>query len=172
MIIFSTKKLKPFKKSIFKKLFKQIDDCLMGEPISVVLSDVYAGKMEGDIVVPSKLVFCKRYVNDTYVKRKKNDIDELYNALNLYHQNIKQSLEFHPMEIIRSNGKITIQVYNKMKKLPVHCTSKILVRYKRNTIIGESTELRKFPPILTLRLNLLLTNTEQPDSLPDLSALL
>ena len=144
----------------------------MGEPISVVLSDVYACKMEGDIVAPSKLVFCKRYVNDTYVKRKKNDIDELYNALNLYHQNMKQSLELHPTEIIRSNGKITIQVYNKIKKLPVYWTSKIPVRYKRNAIIGESTELRKFPPILTLRLNLLLTNTKQPDSLPDLSALL
>ena len=90
----------------------------MGEPISVALSDIYVCKMEGDIVAPSKLVFCKRYLNDTYVKRKKNNIDELYNALNLYHQNIKQTLELHPTEIIRSNFKITIQVYNKMKKAP------------------------------------------------------
>ena len=50
-----------------------------------------------------------------------------------------------------------------MKKLPVYGTSKIPVRYKRNAIIGESTELRKFPPILTLRLNLLLTNTKAPE---------
>ena len=31
-------------------------------------------------------------------------------------------------EIIRNNGKITTQVYDKMKKLPVHWTSKIPMR--------------------------------------------
>ena len=43
--------------SIFKKLklttecvFKQIDGCAMGRPISVVLLDIYVCKMEEDIV--------------------------------------------------------------------------------------------------------------------------
>ena len=87
------------------------------------------------LVTPSKPLFYKRYMDDTYVERKKNETDELYNALNLYHQNIKLILELDPtkfldIEIILSNGKITTQVYNKMTKLALHWTSKIPVRYK------------------------------------------
>ena len=120
----------------------------MGGPISVVLSDIYVCKMEEDIVAPSKPLFYKRYVDDTYVRRKKNETDELYNALNSYHQNIKLTLGLNPTkfldtEIIRSNVKITTQVYNKMKKFPVHWTSKIPVRYKRNAITGELHRAKK-----------------------------
>ena len=101
----------------------------MGGPISIVLSDIYVCKIEEDVVARAKPLFCKRYVEDTYVRKKRNQTDELYNALNSYHQNIKLTLELDPTkffdtEIIRSNGKITIQEYNKMKKLPVHWTSK------------------------------------------------
>ena len=99
----------------------------MGGPISVVLSDIYVCKMKQNIVAPSKLLFYKRYVDDTYVRRKKNETDKLYNALDSYHQNMKLSLELDPTkfldtDIIRSNGKMTPQVYNKMKKLPVYWT--------------------------------------------------
>ena len=60
-------------------------------------------------------------MDDTYVRRKKNETDELYNALKSYHQNVELTLEFNPTkfldtEIIRSNDKITTQVYNKMRK--------------------------------------------------------
>ena len=84
--IYVKKELKPFcKKSIFKKqlnklmtecvfsannrLIKKIDGCPMAGPISVVLSDFYVCKMEENIVAPSKPLFYKRYVDDTYVKR-------------------------------------------------------------------------------------------------------
>ena len=63
---------------------KQIDGCPMGGLISVVLLDICVCKMEEDIVAPSKPLFYKRYVHDTYyARRKKNQTDELYNALNL-----------------------------------------------------------------------------------------
>ena len=125
------------------RLIKQIDGCPMGGTISVVLSDIYVCKMKEDIVAPSKSLFYKCYVDDTYVRRKKNESDELYNAMH-----IKLTLDLNPTkfldtEIIRSNGKITTQVYNKMKKLPVHWTSKIPVRYKRNAIIGELHRAKK-----------------------------
>ena len=149
----------------------------MGGPISVVLLDIYVCKMEEDIVTPSKPLFYKRYVDDTYVRRKKNETDELYNALNSYHQNIKLTLELNPTkfldtEIIRSNGKITTQVYNKMKKLPVHWTSKIPVRYKRNAIIGELHRAQKIASNFDIEINVLLKNIPQPDSLADLFFLL
>ena len=87
-------------------------------------------------------------MGDTYVRRKKNETDELYNSLNSYHQNIKLTLDFDPTkfldtEIIRSNGKPATQMYNKMKKLPVHWTSKIPVRYKRNAVISELHRVKK-----------------------------
>ena len=67
------------------RLIKKIDGCPMGGPISAVLSDIFICKMEEDTVATSKPLFYKRYVDDTYVRRKKNETDELY----LYHQNIK-----------------------------------------------------------------------------------
>ena len=85
------------KKSIFKKLLikltkectfsvnngliKQIGGCPMGGPISVVFADIYMCKMEDDVVTPLKPIFYKRYVDDTYL-RKKNATDELFEKLN------------------------------------------------------------------------------------------
>ena len=72
--------------SVNDRLIKQIDGCAMGGPVSVVLSDIYVYKMEENIVGPSKPLFYKRYVDNTYVRRKKNETDKLYNALNSLHQ--------------------------------------------------------------------------------------
>ena len=81
-------------------------------------------------------------------EEKNNETDELYNALNSYHQNIKLTFDldltkFLDTEILRSNSKIKTQVYDKMKELPVHWTSKIPVRYKRNAILGELHRAKK-----------------------------
>ena len=54
------------------RLIKQIDGCPVGGPISAVFGDIYMCKMEDDIVAPIKPLFHKRYVDDTYVTRKKN----------------------------------------------------------------------------------------------------
>ena len=43
----------------------------MGGPISVVYSDIFMCQMESDVVVSAKPLFYKRYVDDTYVCRKK-----------------------------------------------------------------------------------------------------
>ena len=52
-------------------------------------------KMENDIVVPTKPVFCRRlFVDDIHNRRKKNAQDKLYHSLNNYHKNIKLAIEF------------------------------------------------------------------------------
>ena len=95
------------KKSIFKKLLikltkectfsvnnrsiKQIDGCPMGGPMSVVFADIYMCKMEDDVVAPLKPMFYKRYVDDTYVRRKENTTDDLFEKRSTYHGNIKLS---------------------------------------------------------------------------------
>ena len=140
--IYTNKELKPLcKKSIFKKLLikltkesvfsannrliKQIDGCPMGGPISVVFSDICMCKMEEDVVKPLKPIFYKCYVDNTYVKRKRNESDTLLDALNSYHPNIKFTLEQNPKrfldtQIIKENNKIKTQVFVKKIMHPVH----------------------------------------------------
>ena len=62
------------------------------------------------------------------------------NALNLYHKNIKLTLELDPTkfpdtEIIRKNNKTTTQVHNKMKKLHVHSLPDLLVLIYINLVM-------------------------------------
>ena len=82
-------------------------------------------KMEFDVVVPAKPIFYKCYVDDTYVRRKKNDVDKLFEKLNSYNKNINPTLEVNPTkfldtELVRKNGEITTQVFSTSTKLPVH----------------------------------------------------
>ena len=74
--------------SVNNCLIKKFDGCPMDGPISVVFPDFYMCKMEYDVVVPIKLIFYKRYIDDTYVRRKKNTKDELFERLKTYHGNI------------------------------------------------------------------------------------
>ena len=90
----------------------------MGGPISIVLSDIYVCKIEEDVVARSKPLFCKRYVDDTYVRKKRNQTDELYNALNSYHQNIKLILELDP------NKFFDTQLFEVTTKLKLRYTIK------------------------------------------------
>ena len=39
-------------------------------------------KMEENVVKPLKLIFYKRYVDNTYVKRKRNKADTIFDVLN------------------------------------------------------------------------------------------
>ena len=97
--------------TINNRLIKQVDGCPMGGPIFVVFSDIYVCKMEEDILIPANPIFYKRYVDDTYVRRKKHETDKLFIDLNSYHQNIKLTLEINPnkfldTEIIRNDQGI------------------------------------------------------------------
>ena len=96
--------------SVNNRLIKQIDGCAMEGLISVVFSDIYMCKME-EVVKPLKLIFYKHYMDDTYVKRKRNESDTVFGALNLYHANIKFKLEQYPKsfldtQIIKENNRI------------------------------------------------------------------
>ena len=115
--IYSKKKLKPIcPKLIFKRLllklatevtftrnnnfFKQRDECVMGGSLSVTFSDIFMIKMENDIVIPTKPIFCCRYVDDIYNRRKKYIEDSIFKALNSYHKNIKLTIEINPIKFL------------------------------------------------------------------------
>ena len=117
------------------KLFKQTNGCTMGGPLSVTLSDIHMIRMETDVVVPIRLIFYKRYIDDIYNRRQKNTSDVLYDALNNYHAKIKLTIEtnsqrFLDTEIIHINGTIETKVHRKKTKLPIPWTSNIPKRYK------------------------------------------
>ena len=169
--IYVKKEIKPFCKNsvkIFKKLLrkftqecvfsnnnrliKQVDGCPMCELISVVFSDIYVCKMEEDIAIPAKPIFYKRYVDDTYVRRKKHETDKLFLDLNSYHDNNKLPLDKNKSldtENICTSQGIKTQVYNKAKKRPVHWFSKVPFKYKRNAITGELHRPKRIAPALT-----------------------
>ena len=114
----------------------------MGGPISVVFSDIYMCKMEEDVVNPLKPIFYKRYVDDTYVKRERNESDTLFDALNSYHPNIKFTLEqnqkrFLDTHLIKEISGIKTQVFLKKSMYPVHCSSTVSFRYEKNAINGD-----------------------------------
>ena len=78
----------------------------MGDPISVVFPDTYVSKIEEEIVALMNPHFYKRYVDETYIRRKKNEQDCRFQKLNSSHPNIKLtigkiSIEFLDTEIIR-----------------------------------------------------------------------
>ena len=71
--------------SFNKILYKQIDGCTMGGPLSVVLANIFLTKMEKEIITPQNPIFYKRYVDDIYVRRKKEIEDVLFQEMNNFH---------------------------------------------------------------------------------------
>ena len=72
----------------------------------------------------------------------------LFEKLNFHNENIKLTLEvnltkFLDTELVTENGEITMQVFSKSTKLPVHWSSKIPVRYKRNAVTEELNRAKR-----------------------------
>ena len=127
---------------------KQIDGCQMGGPLSKTLSDIFMNKLERDVVVPRNPPLYRRYVDDSFNRRKKGVPDELFEALNSYHQNIRYTIEENPQHFLDTdfsynNNETVTSVHVKPGKLPVFWSSKVPKRYKRNAINGELHRARK-----------------------------
>ena len=66
----------------------------------VVFADICMCKMEDYVVPPIKPIFYKRYVDNTYIRVKKHIKDKLFENLNIYHDNIKLTIEGNPTEVL------------------------------------------------------------------------
>ena len=114
----------------------------MGGLLSVMLSDIYMTKTERKVIEPTKPQFYKRFVDDIINKRHKDRPDNLFQELNSNHPKIKYTIEVDPdkfldTKIIKENGIVTTEVNRKVRKLPVHWTSRIPKRYKSNSITSD-----------------------------------
>ena len=63
-----------------------------------------------EVVRPLKPLFHNRYVNNIYNRRKKDEFDKVFHALNNYHENIKLTIEISPSkfldtQLINEDGK-------------------------------------------------------------------
>ena len=121
------------------RLIRQVDECPIGGPISVVLSNIFCVKLEFDVVKPLEPKLYKRYVADIYSKRIKNQQDKLFRKLNNYHPNIKLAKEINPSkfldtEIIIKNGIVEASVAVNESKIPNHWSSAAPKKYERNAI--------------------------------------
>ena len=110
--------------------------------LSVTLSDCFMNKMEKDVVIPFRPKFYKRFVDDIYRQRKRNDLDELFDKMNSYHPNIKLTIEISPKKfldtkILRISNQIQCFMYQKESKKPIHWHSAVPKSYERNAIIGD-----------------------------------
>ena len=136
-----------------RKLLKQVDRCAMGGPISVVFSDIYMCKMEFDEFVPAKPLFYKRYVDDTYVLRRKSIRRMLFKDLNSYHQNIKLTVEVNPSnfldtELMREKRSILTQVFNKPHKFPDTGVPRFLLDISAMLLLDIFIQQNELRPIL------------------------
>ena len=94
----------------------------------------------------------KRYVDDTYVKRKRNEADTLFDTLNSYHPNIKFTLEQNPKrfldtQIIKENNRIKTQVLSKNLCIQFTGPRKCHSVTRRMQLMVNCTEPRQFPEI-------------------------
>ena len=111
--------------------------------LSVHIAGCFLNYMEEKVVVPENPLFYVRYVDDKYVRRKKNKNDILFNALNSLHKNIKLTVEVNPTKFLDTqisrypDGSLSFKVVQEERKLPIHWTSEIPKKYKRNLIKGD-----------------------------------
>ena len=87
--------------------------------------------MEDNVVAPVKPIFYKRYVDDTYVSRK--NLLKINSLKNL----TRTMTNFLDTYIVRHNSAIKTKDCTRSKRFPVHCSSRIPLRYKPNAIRGE-----------------------------------
>ena len=69
-----------------------MDGCTIGGPISVTFSDIHMVKTENDVIIRSKPIFYRRFLDDMYSRRKLGD-KIFFDKLNRDHPNIKLTIE-------------------------------------------------------------------------------
>ena len=133
--------------SINKRLIKQQDGCSMGSPLSVDMSGIFMTKLEKEVVYPENPILYKRYVDDVFNRKKKDADDTLLPKLNAYHPKIRFTVEknlnkFLDTKLHLENGNNKTSV-NRNKKMPMHWSSKVPKKIKRNIITNDLHRAKK-----------------------------
>ena len=95
-------------------------------------------------------------MDDIVNRKNKNEPDDLFQKLNKNHPNMKYTVEVKPeifldTKIVYSNDVITTEVKRNDRKLPVHWSSKVPKRYKRNAIISDLNRATRIASLRQMR---------------------
>ena len=130
-------------------LYKQVDGCAMGSPLSGTIANVFMCHHEVNWLESCPPIFrpvmYKRYADDSFLVFKDQSHVEMFRSfLNAQHPNIhftlecevNNSLNFLDMTISHSNGHLTTHTYRKPTHsgLGTHFTSFIPHKFKTNAI--------------------------------------
>ena len=102
-------------------------------------------KLEDDVLPTQQAIIklYKRYVDDVYSRKTKQPEDTLLHGLNAYHRNTNFTKEENPSAFLdtaihrHQDGNITTSVYTKPNKIPTLWTSRVPLKYKKNTLRTE-----------------------------------
>ena len=134
--------------SINERLIKQQDGCAMGSPLSVDLSGIFMTKLEKEVVYPENPILYERFVDDVFYRKKKNEKDTLLPKLNSYHRKIRFTEERNLKKFLdtklqlQENGEYKTSV-NRNRKKPVHWSSKVPKKIKRNIVTNDLHRAKK-----------------------------
>ena len=136
--------------------YRQIDGVAMGSPLGPVLADFFMSKMEEQLSDEiSKLVFYRRYVDDTLIFcDSKQQFEALLEKMNGVHPNLRVTSEFESdgslpfLDILisrREDGSIKRSVYRKStwSGQYLHFTSFTPIREKRALVQTLFSRARK-----------------------------
>ena len=82
------------------RLYKQIDGVAIGGSLLVVFSGCFLNNMEVRLVAPASPILYIIYLENTFIRKKKNVEDKLCKALNAFHPNIKLTIEENPSKFL------------------------------------------------------------------------
>ena len=127
------------------RLYKQVDGCGMGNPLSPVLANIFMAKLESEVGRPFKPPLYYRYVDDCFSKKKQDEPDRIYLSLNSYHPNIVFTVEENPDHFLDTaftyGNKFNCKVYKTPGNYPRIRNQKFPQNGKEIVSLALSTEL-------------------------------
>ena len=86
-------------------MYRQIDGCGMGNPLSPGSTNIFMTKLETDVVRPYNPPYYDAHVDDCFSKKVKVEPDQLFERLNNYHPNISFTAEQNPDHFLDTKFK-------------------------------------------------------------------
>ena len=90
--------------SFNNQLYEQLDGVSMGSSLGPVLANIIMTELENvlikDLLDTGTIAFYARYVDDTLVLVKPNDVQKVLNKLNSFHKNLKFTVDTFPDDIV------------------------------------------------------------------------